>query len=439
MDARRSAGIVLMVGAGLAMTTGFIPLSLAQPIRAADHPPAAAQGDASRRAVEDLRYRLRNRGLDGIAARGFAAVPLTRDDATEATSLLATAQRHEMLEHLGGVVGQPESPRIQEGLIRIHGRTMRYWYAVRGHKPPAGRSLFISLHGGGGAPPTVNTAQWENQKRLYAPEEGVYFVPRAPGDTWDLWHQGHVDEFFDRVIRMLVVLEEVDPDRVFLLGYSAGGDGVYQVAPRMADRFAAAAMMAGHPNETRPDGLRNLPFAIWVGADDSGYERNAIAKKWGDSLAALAAGDPGGYRHDIRLVPGKGHWMDREDAAAISWLASHTRDLRPDRVVWLQDDVPHKRMYWLAVSEPRPRARLDVSRSGQRITIAEDSPQGSLAIRLDDAMLDLNAQVVVIQGDKEVFRDVPLRTIGTLAKTLSERGDPGGMFSAEIAIPLPDS
>jgi poly(3-hydroxybutyrate) depolymerase len=40
----------------------------------------------------------------------------------------------------------------------------------------------------------------------------------------------------------------VNPDKVYLLGYPAGGDGVWQLAPRMADRFAAAAMMAGHPN-----------------------------------------------------------------------------------------------------------------------------------------------------------------------------------------------
>ena len=38
----------------------------------------------------------------------------------------------------------------------------------------------------------------------------------------------------DRLIENLVVFEGVDPNRVYLLGYSAGGDGVYQLAPRMA-------------------------------------------------------------------------------------------------------------------------------------------------------------------------------------------------------------
>ena len=48
--------------------------------------------------------------------------------------------------------------------------------------------MFISMHGGGGAPKQVNDSQWENQKRLYKLEEGVYVVPRAPTDTWNLWH-----------------------------------------------------------------------------------------------------------------------------------------------------------------------------------------------------------------------------------------------------------
>ena len=46
-----------------------------------------------------------------------------------------------------------------------------------------------------------------------------------------------------RLIENLVALQEVNPNRVYLMGYSAGGDGVYQVAPRMADTLAAAAMM----------------------------------------------------------------------------------------------------------------------------------------------------------------------------------------------------
>ena len=79
----------------------------------------------------------------------------------------------------------------------------------------------------------------------------------------------------------------------------------------------AAAMMAGHPNETRPDGLRNLPFTLHMGGEDGAYNRNGIARQWKKSLAELAASDEGGYPHEVVIHEGKGHWMEREDAVAV--------------------------------------------------------------------------------------------------------------------------
>ena len=172
--------------------------------------------------------------------------------------------------------------------------------------PEGERSLWISMHGGGGAPPELNDGQWNNQIRLYEPEEGFYVAPRAPTNTWNLWHQGHIDPLFDRMIASYVARHGVDPDRVYLMGYSAGGDGVYQLAPRMADRYAAAAMMAGHPNETRPDGLRNLPFMIFMGGKDGAYDRNKIAARWKETLKGLAGGGRGRLRAPRHDLPGQG-------------------------------------------------------------------------------------------------------------------------------------
>ena len=121
-----------------------------------------------------------------------------------------------------------------------------------GTKPPDGWSLYISMHGGGGAPAEVNDRQWQNQINLYQPAEGIYMAPRAPTDTWNLWHQDHIDAFFACFIQLADVFEDINTNRVYLTGYSAGGDGTYQLAPRMADWLAGAAMMAGHPNDASP-------------------------------------------------------------------------------------------------------------------------------------------------------------------------------------------
>ena len=334
-------------------------------------------------------------------------------------------------------VRRERAAEMQAKLLRIGELEMRFDYRVFGDAPAGGRSLWISMHGGGGAPAAVNDQQWENQKGLYKPAEGVYLAPRAPTNTWNLWHEGHIDRFFDRLIEDLVVFEGVDPDRVYLMGYSAGGDGVYQLAPRMADRFAAAAMMAGHPNETQPDGLRNLPFTLHMGAEDGAYDRNRIAGEWQEKLAALEAADPGGYPHWVEIHAGKGHWMDRQDAAALPWMAKFTRERRPQRIVWLQDDVLHDRYYWLKVDAPVARSRVVVEREGQVFRIVEAGGYPSLTLRMDEQMVDFGEDVVVVGPDgAELFRGRVAADLEVLRRTLAERGTEAGMWPAELRVAL---
>jgi predicted esterase len=327
---------------------------------------------------------------------------------------------------------------LKSGVVEAGGTRMRIWSTSFGEVGKGKlRPLWISMHGGGGAPARVNDQQWENQKRLYRPAEGVYVAPRAPSDEWNLWHQAPIDQLFARLIEDVVICERVDPDRVYLLGYSAGGDGVYQLAPRMADRFAAAAMMAGHPNEAVPDGLRNLPFTIQMGALDAAFDRNRVAGEWGKRLDALSAADPGAYVHRVDIRAGKGHWMDGEDAEVLPWMAGFVRDPRPKRIVWVQDDVTHPRSYWLAVDSPKAGDRIVAERQGQEIRVIEAPAGKEIRIRLDDAMVDLEQDVTVVHVGQELFRGRVLRSRDVIRRVLGERHDPSMAFTAEIAIRIP--
>ncbi len=117
------------------------------------------------------------------------------------------------------------------------------------------------------------------------------------------------------------------------MGYSAGGDGVYQLAPRLADRFGAATMMAGHPNDATADGLCNLPFRIYMGGKDAAYKRNEVAAQWGEKLAKLQK-ERGCYEHKVTIYPEMGHWMKKKDAEAVPWMATKTRKAWPQKVIW---------------------------------------------------------------------------------------------------------
>jgi len=306
---------------------------------------------------------------------------------------------------------------------------------VFGDEPAAGHSLWISLHGGGGTTAEVNDSQWRNQVGLYQPAEGIYVAPRAPTNTWDLWHQPHIDPLFDRLIEDYIVLRGVDPDRVFVLGYSAGGDGVWQLAPRMADRWAAAAMMAGHPNDASLLPLRAVPFALFVGADDAAYDRNRIVSARAVELDALRVADRDGYEHFARVYPGMPHWMDRRDAEALPWMAAHTRNPWPRRVVWVQDDVTHPRFYWLAVPPEGARAGTCLSAEVRDQVIRLDRELGTaLTLRLSDALLDLDQPLRVLVAGREVFSGRVTRSAEAIRESLRERADPRSAATAVLVL-----
>ena len=338
-------------------------------------------------------------------------------------------------------VAQQKASRLKEhksGVLSHGDLKMPFYYRVNGDAPEGGRSLFISLHGGGGAPKQVNDQQWENQKRLYEPKEGVYLVPRAPTNTWNLWHQGHIDPLFQRLIENMVLFESVNPNRVYVMGYSAGGDGVYQIGPRMADRWAGAAMMAGHPNDSTPESLRNTAFTLHMGANDSDYNRNKVAAQWEKLLAGLQEKDPQGYTHLVKIHEGKGHWMDREDRVAVPWMAKHTRNPLPQRIVWKQDDVTHNRFYWLAVNNENRQGRTTtiVQRDGQTFNIERCDLQ-EIIIRLNDDLCNLNKPITVSYQGHNIFRGKVTRSSELIRQTILERGDYTSVFSAEITVSIP--
>jgi poly(3-hydroxybutyrate) depolymerase len=394
---------------------------------------AAPDAGKSAEALKALRAALASppASLADLADKDFARVSLTKADAATARDLLWKAHAE--------MIRKERAAEVKDRLLKDGKLEMPFAYKTFGEKPKDGRSLWISLHGGGGAPAKVNDQQYENQKKLYTPAEGIYLAPRAPTNTWNLWHEAHIDRLFGRLIEDLVVLEDVNPDRVYVMGYSAGGDGVYQLAPRMADYWAGAAMMAGHPNGVSLLSLRNVPFALQVGGNDAAYNRNKVAKEYGEQLDKLQAGDPTGYEHFVKIHEGKGHWMNLEDKAALPWLADFNRNPVPEKVVWKQTGTPHERSYWLAV--PPGEAKTDTlvvaRRSGQKVEITSVQSVDKLLVRLDDRMADLDRPVTVTHAGRELFAGTPARTVGALVKTLSGRGDQKLMFDAEVSVELP--
>ena len=319
--------------------------------------------------------------------------------------------------------------------IEIEKYKVKFDIKFFGSKPIEGWELYFSLHGGGGTPDSVNENAWERHKTLYKLNNGILLTPRSPTNTWNMWHQDHVDHFLNRLIQNMIVFHDVNPNKIYLMGYSAGGDGVYQLAPRMADRFAAAAMMAGHPNDASPLNLRNIGFTLFMGGKDSAYNRNDVAVEWKNRLKILKENDPEGYDHHVEIYEDKGHWMGGLDTTAISWLSNYSRNPYPSKIVWKQDDVTQNRFYWLKVENPEVLSEITASILDQTFNI-EKSSVSEFIIQLNDDFINMNQPVIVKYMDKIIFKGLVKRDISILEKSLMEYGDPKSFFYGEIQVSI---
>ena len=127
-----------------------------------------AQASTSARAMSELDAYLSaepaQRGE--LADQPFATVPLTSADATEAAARLWADHAQQVRAARGGEVGATEQ---QASTVQIGEHRLRYYMAERGDEPAGGRSLFISMHGGGSAPAATNDSQCGRTRSISSP------------------------------------------------------------------------------------------------------------------------------------------------------------------------------------------------------------------------------------------------------------------------------
>ncbi len=358
-----------------------------------------------------------------------------------------------------------DASTAETGHLQLGDATMPFVWLRKGEKPARGFPLWICLHGGGGNADAegphawaVNTKEWAAQKSLFArayEAPGLYFIPRMADDRKGRWWFDHNQRAIDEVIREAVLLHEVDPDRVYLMGISEGGYGAIRFAGNRPDRFAACGgMAAAEPLTTSPpENMRNVAMRIDIGERDTMYDRIGLARRMGERLAELKATDTAGYDFLVHVQEGRGHGIDY--TLSPKWLASKVRDPRPSRVVWTVvpfDTTVDLHCYWLALTTQPARLPLHLTAAihGNRIhiTAEHDGPvdlgkstptlatEGSVLVRLDDAMVDLDQPIeIVVNGTAREPRRVT-RTLATLARTYAERFDPHFAFPVEITIEL---
>ena len=155
--------------------------------------------------------------------------------------------------------------------------------------------LLINLHGGGQRwwnnsfqQQLVIAAQMEMKRGFDLAElAGKQLVVLDP-NTAERWNPDSLDTMLDHVLE---TFPDIDKDRVYVMGYSAGGGATWRWINQSPDRFAAAAPcgFSGGSAEDDAKQLAKLPIWTMAGGDDG--KNPAGVRKMVERLKAAGNGN----------------------------------------------------------------------------------------------------------------------------------------------------
>jgi pimeloyl-ACP methyl ester carboxylesterase len=315
-------------------------------------------------------------------------------------------------------------------------------YTVKtvGTRPAKGWGLVIAMHGGGGTAKEVNDSQWAGMQKHYKdhPELGgyIYLALRAPNDTWNGFYDVYVYPLVANLIQQFTLWGDVDPNKVFLMGYSHGGYGAFAIGPKMPDRFAAIHASGAAPTdgETTAKTLRNTPFTAMVGEFDTMYGRLERDQKFDAEVRQLRGNRTDIYPVRVDVMQGFQHGNLKDHDKLVEMLPA-VRNPVPRELTWLMTDEVIRDFFWLHTDAPAKAREIDATCRANTVSVTTTNVP-SARVRLDSRLVDFSKPVQLeVNGQKSTVRLTP--RLRTLCETLQERGDPELAFTAEIELPLP--
>ena len=296
--------------------------------------------------------------LDEAFERYWAAD--SPDERTDAASLIVSLDPRFDDVYTRLRAGRPYSADVETGRRRLmrrnrDGLAHDYLVVVPDDYDSARRyPVHMYLHGGVSAP--KGTPRWRDPSP-YLNDEAVVVFPEAWRQSlW--WNESQVENLAG-IVRDLKRQYNLDENRVFLLGISDGGSGLFYQASRDTTPWAGFLPFISHPAvvaspRTGVDGqlyVRNMaekPFLI-VNLDGGRLYPAARVRPFVETFEA--AGMP------VRFVvrPESGHhmrwWPDERDRID-DFLMRTTREAVSDRLAWETDRTDAgNRNHWLLVTE----------------------------------------------------------------------------------------
>ena len=349
----------------------------------------------------------------------------------------AAARQLAWERYLQSTLGRKRKSDFEQNQVTFQKHLSPYTIKTVGKRPENGWPLFIAMHGGGGAPQKLNDSQWKHMQIYYKDQPQVtgykYLSLRAPNNTWNGFYDDYVYPMIENLIQQFVVFGDVDPNKVFAMGYSHGGYGAFAIGPKIPYRFAAVHSSAAAPTggQTSAKTLRNLRFTFMVGEKDTAYGRRERCEKFAKQIDEL------GYSNvEFMYEKGFGHG-GLPDRDMISQMYDHVRNPIPSHVTWEMTDSVVDRFYWLSVDAPAKGSLIDAKLDGNQIKIETENCD-SFSVLLDRRLIEdptKPIKIVMVAKDGERSYEVNYKpSFKTLCDSIAKTGDLNLAFDFEIKI-----
>lgn len=342
---------------------------------------------------------------------------------------------------------------------------MNFYLGVKGEKPENGYPVFLYLHGSG-----PRDAEWATGLALaksFNDGPSMYIIPQIPQEgEWYRWYQRSKQWAWDRILRTVLTMPEVDKNRIYIFGISEGGYGSQRLASFYADYLAGAGPMAGgEPLKNAPvENLGNVAFSFLTGDRDNMFYRYMLTSTTGEKLDSMQNLFPDEYRHRVELIPGRGHGIDY--SPTTPWLAAYRRNAQPAHFIWENfemDGIKRNAFYNLQVLQEtdayRTRYEFTANKADNSIDLKADAVEytttwkdptwgidmlfsttlspashGHLRIFLSDRLVNTRKPVTIRLNGREVFRDKVKANKSTRRQAQKLWGDPMRDFRHAVEI-----
>ncbi len=260
-------------------------------------------------------------------------------------------------------------------------------------------------------------------RERYAKENGFIVVwPHGRGNA--MFKGIGRDDLFN-VIEQVKSDYNIDEDRIYLTGYSFGGQAALDVASQYPHLFAAVAPIAAftdyrllldsktklHESEkkwkdanntiTYIKNLLHIPVFIQHGDDDNFCDLRHSTRVV-DTLKAY------GGSVELKILPDANHfnYLGNPEERIYKWFKDKSRVKNPNKVIYVTSQMKYNQAYWMKVEALTQRlvpALINANIKGNRVYVTTKNVS-AYSLKLNTDLVNLTKRVTIYTNGKKSYK-----------------------------------